>query len=626
MDGTYNMSRLRRLPETLVNRIAAGEVVERPASAVKELVENALDAGATRVEIAVREGGRTLIAVTDDGFGMSEEELRLAVERHATSKLPEDDLTEIASFGFRGEALPSIAAVSRLTLTSRPPDVKQAWQLSVEGGRLRPTVPVAAPAGTRVEVRDLFYATPARLKFLKAPRTELGHVLDIVERLAMAHPQVGFHLGDGARPLLQLPAESADDPAEARLQRLSRILGRPFAEAALPIAAAREVEGREIDGQGGAVLRLSGFVASPRLSRSNTQAQYLFVNGRPVRDRLLLGAVRGAFRDVLPRDRHGVVALFFELPPDRIDVNVHPAKTEIRFRDGEAVRALIVGTLRRALAASTDGHAPGGEVGFAAGDAAPSAAPAGWAPPPIHRPSAALSERAASFQAPDPRSFDPASHGGALPGMAAPSARAETPPVEVSEDHPLGAARAQLHANYIVAQTRDGIVLVDQHAAHERIVYEKLKTGLEAGGIPRQGLLIPEVVELSAGEVEALMARKDALAELGLELDRLGTGAVTVRAVPAMLGETDIAGLVRDLADTIVEWDSEEALERRLLHVAATMACHGSVRAGRRLTAPEMDALLRTMEATPNAGQCNHGRPTYVRLSLAELEALFERR
>lgn len=624
------MSRLRRLPETLVNRIAAGEVVERPASAVKELVENALDAGATRVEIAVREGGRTLIAVTDDGFGMTEEELRLAVERHATSKLPDDDLTEIASFGFRGEALPSIAAVSRLTLTSRPPDTKQAWQLSVEGGKLRRTVPVAAPAGTRVEVRDLFYATPARLKFLKAPRTELGHVLDIVERLAMAHPQVGFHLGDGTRQLLQLPAESAGDPAEARLQRLSRILGRPFAEAALPIAAARQVEGHELTDQPGAVLRLSGFVASPRLSRSNTQAQYLFVNGRPVRDRLLLGAVRGAFRDVLPRDRHGVVALFFDLPPDRIDVNVHPAKTEIRFRDGEAVRALIVGTLRRALAASTDGHAPGTEIGGGErGELVDNAAPApaaNWSQPPIHRPSAALSERAASFQAPDPQSFDPSSFGTALPGMATPSARAEAPPGEASEDHPLGAARAQLHANYIVAQTRDGIVLVDQHAAHERIVYEKLKSGMEAGGIARQGLLIPEVVELAGVEVEALMARKDALAELGLELDRLGTGAVTVRAVPAMLGETDIAGLVRDLADTIVEWDSEEALERRLLHVAATMACHGSVRAGRRLTAPEMDALLRTMEATPNAGQCNHGRPTYVRLSLAELEALFERR
>jgi DNA mismatch repair protein MutL len=610
---------IRLLPPELVNRIAAGEVVERPASAVKELVENALDAGAARVDIMLREGGRSLILVEDDGQGMAPEELALAVERHATSKLPDDDLVHIRTLGFRGEALPSIGAVSRLTLVSRKAGADAAWSLSVEAGAKGGTQPAALAQGTRVEVRDLFFATPARLKFLKAPRTELAHAEEVVKRLAMAHPAVGFSLRDESRTLLRLapaPGDLLGDEAALRLARLGAIMGREFQENALPIEASREG------------LRLSGHVGLPTLNRATADQQFLFVNGRPVRDRLLQGAVRGAYQDFLARDRHPLVALFLELPPEEVDVNVHPAKAEVRFRDPGLVRGLIVGAIRHALAEA--GHRASSTVAEAAlGALRPEPAlvgggrPAGtgyFYPPPgtsgrvPHR----LAEAAAAAFAP-------------LEGFDRPSARAESAvdasaPAADAGRYPLGVARAQLHETYVVAQTADGIVIVDQHAAHERLVYERMKQALAETGVKRQGLLIPEVVELEEAAVARLVKRAPELAELGLVLEGFGPGAVVVREVPAMLGPTDVKGLVRDLADEIASMGEALSLKERLEHVCATMACHGSVRAGRRLTQPEMDALLRQMEATPHSGQCNHGRPTYVELKLADIERLFGRR
>jgi DNA mismatch repair protein MutL len=598
---------IRLLPPDLVNRIAAGEVIERPASAVKELVENAIDAGARQVDITLHDGGRALIAVADDGAGMSADELALAVERHATSKLPDDDLVNIATLGFRGEALPSIAAVGRLTLTSRRRDADSAWRLTVEAGLKAAPVPAALGPGTRVELRDLFFATPARLKFLKAAKTELAHAEETVRRLAMAKPLVGFTLADESRTLLRLNPPAADlmagaDPAAARLARLSAILGRDFADNALPIDATREG------------VRLTGYVGLPTLHRATAAWQFLFVNGRPVRDRLLQGAVRGAYQDFLARDRHPMVALFLELPAELVDVNVHPTKAEVRFRDGALVRGLIVGAARHALGAA--GHRAATTVagaalaGFRPGGgerpAMPSAgllrqAMAGFAP----LAPAGLAEERAAFDGPPP-----------LDGHPAPEEPA----------YPLGAARAQLHETYIVAQTADGIVIVDQHAAHERLVYERMKRALGEGGVARQGLLIPEVVELEEAAVARLAARADELAELGLVLEPFGPGAVVVREAPALLGETDLVGLVRDLADELAEWGAALSLRERLEEVCGTLACHGSVRAGRRLNAPEMNALLREMEATPHSGQCNHGRPTYVELKLDDIERLFGRR
>lgn len=618
---------LRVLPETLVNRIAAGEVVERPASAVKELVENALDAGAKHIDVVMRDGGRAFIAVTDDGCGMTRDELALAVERHATSKLPDDDLVHIASLGFRGEALPSIGAVSRLTVTSRAAGAEEAWSLTVEGGKKGQPQPAAHSAGTRVEVRDLFYATPARLKFLKTPRTELGHAQDALNRLAMAHPDVGFTLADDTRSLLRLSPQSAglagdakdDDPFESRLARLGAIMGREFAANALPIEAEREG------------LRLTGYIGLPTLNRGNAQAQYLFVNGRPVRDRLLLGALRGAYQDFLARDRHPLVALFLQVPPEAVDVNVHPAKAEVRFREPGLVRGLIVSACKHALAEA--GHRASTTVAEAAlGALRPQAAVSAgggtgsgsyaWRPAPAGRIPRGLSEAAGAYHAP-------------LPGLSdAPAARAEGVPVapaEAAEDdaaqaYPLGAARAQLHATYIVAQTDDGIVIVDQHAAHERLVYERMKADLAAEGVASQMLLIPEVVELEEPAAERLAARAEELTELGLRLEPFGPGAVVVREVPALLGEVDVQGLLRDLADELAELGQALKLKESLETVCGTLACHGSVRAGRRLRPEEMNALLRQMEATPHSGQCNHGRPTYVELKLAEIEKLFGRR
>ena len=596
---------LRRLPSNLVNQIAAGEVVERPASAVKELVENAIDAGARRIAVTLKEGGRTFISVVDDGVGMSPEELKLAVERHCTSKLPDDDLSDIRTLGFRGEALPSIASVSRFTITSRPARADTAWAMEIDGGAKSEPKPAAHPAGTRVEVRDLFFATPARLKFLKEPRTESSHVADAMRRLAMAHPEVAFRLESEERALIDLAAANPSllgKADAARLERLAAIMGREFGDNAVAIDANREG------------FRLTGFAGLPTLNRPTGQHQYLFVNGRPVRDKLLAGAVRGAYQDFLARDRHPMVALFLEAPTELVDVNVHPAKTEVRFRDAGIVRGLIVGALRTALAAA--GHRASTTVADAAlGAFRPhtgfsTTLPYGGGGNGFAVPRG-LAEAAVQFMAP----FD------------TPSARVEMPSAEIAEGNfPLGVARAQLHETYIVAQTDHGVVIVDQHAAHERLVHERLKNQLQAEGVKRQALLLPEVVEVGEDGARRLAARQAELGQMGLVLEPFGLGAVVVRETPTVLGEVDIQGLVRDLADELAEMGDHLSLKEKVEEVCGTLACHTSVRAGRRLTVEEMNALLRQMEATPHSGQCNHGRPTYVELKLADIERLFGRR
>ena len=600
------MSRIRRLSEGTINRIAAGEVVERPASAVKELVENALDAGARHIDIAIDGGGRDLIRVSDDGIGMSAEELALAVERHATSKLRVDaggqeDLHDIATLGFRGEALPSIGAVARLSIVSRTRDADSAHRISVEGGRVAAVEPASGRTGTQIEVRDLFYATPARLKFMKSERAETLAVSDVVKRLAMAHPEVGITLTSTERNLLRLEPEL---PGEAgRLMRLGAIMGRDFAENAIAIDAIREEIG------------LAGFAGLPTYNRGTAQMQYLFVNGRPVRDKLIVGAVRGAYADFLARDRHPAVALFVTIDPRDVDVNVHPAKAEVRFRDAGLVRGLIVGALKRAL--SEAGHrasttVAGATLGALRPETTTPAYTGTWRPEP--RPG--FAEERGAWQ-------------GAFTGLAAQSARVEPLPqdeTETAAGFALGVARGQLHETYVIAQTADGIVIVDQHAAHERLVYERMKKAMAAQGVARQILLIPEVVDLDEAEAERLAARAGELAELGFVLETFGPGAVVVREVPAIFGKLDVQALVRDLADDLTELDEALSLKEKLEEVCGTIACHGSVRAGRRLTAEEMNALLREMEATPHSGQCNHGRPTYVELKLADIERLFGRR
>ena len=614
---------IRRLPPETVNRIAAGEVVERPASAVKELVENALDAGAMQVEVQADGGGLTRILVADDGAGLAADQLPLAVERHATSKLGPDaagdyDLLNIATLGFRGEALPSIGSVSRLSISSRARGQAEAHAILVDGGRMGEVGPSAFPGphGARVEVRDLFYATPARLKFMKSERAEALAIAEEIKRQAMAHEAVSFALDLDGRRTLRLPAEPRGP--EGRLARLAAIMGREFQDNALEIDYSR-------DG-----VRLSGYAGLPTFNRGNAAHQYLFVNGRPVKDRLLQGALRGAYADFLARDRHPLVALYLELDPDQVDVNVHPAKAEVRFRDPSLVRGLIVGGLRHTLAGA--GHRAASTVA----DEALSGFRPGFSAP--QRPSAE------GFSAWRMGGWTPAGGGLAravaevLPGLSEISARAEPQPypgmaeppsptvVFDPVDFPLGAARAQVHETYIVAQTRDGVVIVDQHAAHERLVYERMKLEMAEGGVSRQVLLLPEVIELDPAEAERVCARADELAALGLMVEPFGPGAVLVRETPALLGETDVTGLIRDIADDLAENGQALALKERLEEVCSTMACHGSVRAGRRLSAPEMNALLRQMEATPHSGQCNHGRPTYVELKLADIERLFGRR
>ncbi len=606
---------VRQLPEQIVNRIAAGEVVERPASVVKELVENAIDAGASRIDVFTDGGGRRKIAITDDGGGMTHADLELAVERHATSKLDDEDLLQIRTLGFRGEALPSIGAVAKLNITTRHAAEPHAWSQSVEGGVKSAIAPAALSQGTRVEVSDLFYATPARLKFLKTDRTEAEAIREVVRRLAMARPDIAFTLAGEERSPVTWAAALPGAPGQ--LTRLGDILGADFRSSAIDVRAEREG------------IMVEGFAAAPSLTRANALGQYLFVNGRPVRDKLILGAVRAAYADYLPRDRHPVVALFVTLDAREVDANVHPAKTEVRFRNAGLVRALIVHALKEGLA--REGKRTAANGGQAALDALrPSFAPRqangqqanwDWRRSPAY-PVAAQP----AFESAGPTAF--AEPGQAAFDVGAPTADVrfqEQPPADLL-DRPLGAARTQIHETYIVSQTRDELIVVDQHAAHERIVYEKLKASLAQNGVQRQILLIPEIVEMDEATVEALLARSEELASFGLAIESFGPGAVAVRETPSLLGKTNAGALLRDLAEHVAEWDEALPLERRLMHVAATMACHGSVRAGRRLKPEEMNALLREMEDTPNSGQCNHGRPTYVELKLADIEKLFGRR
>jgi DNA mismatch repair protein MutL len=585
-------------------------VVERPASVVKELVENAIDAGASRIDIFSDGGGRRRIGITDDGSGMTHADLALAVDRHATSKLDDEDLLRIRTLGFRGEALPSIGAVAKLGITTRHAGEPHAWSLSVEGGLKSPIMPAALGQGTRVEVSDLFYATPARLKFLKTDRTEAEAIREVVRRLAMARPDIAFTLAGEERAPVTWAA--ALPGAAGRLTRLGDILGTDFRSSAIEVRSERE----------GVVVE--GFAAAPSLTRANALGQYLFVNGRPVRDKLILGAVRAAYSDYLPRDRHPVVALFVTLEPQEVDANVHPAKTEVRFRNAGLVRALIVHALK-------DGLAREGKRTAANSDGAAIAA---FRPSFAPRPGNWDWRRSPAFPAaPVPAFEGSAATAFAEPGQAAfdvgtPTADVRFQPAPAADllDRPLGAARTQIHETYIVSQTRDGLIVVDQHAAHERIVYERLKASLARNGVQRQILLIPEIVELDEATVEQLLARADELASFGLAIESFGPGAVAVRETPSLLGKANAAGLLRDLAEHMAEWDEALPLERRLMHVAATMACHGSVRAGRILKPEEMNALLREMEDTPNSGQCNHGRPTYVELKLSDIEKLFGRR
>jgi DNA mismatch repair protein MutL len=613
------VSRIRRLPADAVNRIAAGEVVERPAAAAKELIENALDAGARSVRVRIEGGGLTRLMIEDDGHGMSAEELPLAIERHATSKLAADDqghvdLLDIRTMGFRGEALPSIGSVSRLSILSRAKGGDAAFEIGVDAGKVDGPKPAAwsglASNGTRVDVRDLFYATPARLKFMKTERSEAQAIADAVRRLALARPDVAFHLETEERTVIKLAAEQGD---EARLKRLGAVLGKEFRENAVEIDAEREG------------VRVSGFAGLPTFNRGSAQHQYLFVNGRPVKDRLLVGVIRAAYQDFLARDRHPMAVLFVDLDPMQVDVNVHPAKTEVRFRDAANIRGLMIGALRHALAAA--GHrasttVAGAALGAATSHVAPSlpwgSPRAGWSPA---RPVVGGLDYSTSYPAMSdnrPASFE------AFDG--APSARVEPAPEMPAETPPLGVARAQVHETYIIAQTADGMVIVDQHAAHERLVYERMKADMAGAGVRRQALLIPEIVELSEEEALRVLDRAEELQAMGLEVEPFGRGAVAVRATPALFGTMDVKGLIRDLADDFAEYEAGLALKERMEEVMGNMACRGSVRAGRRLTAEEMNALLRQMEVTPHSGQCNHGRPTYVELKLADIEKLFGRR
>lgn len=598
---------VRRLDPVLVDRIAAGEVVERPAAAVKELVENAIDAGARRVAVTIERGGRRLIRVVDDGSGMSPDDLALAVERHATSKLPDGDLTRIGTLGFRGEALPSIGAVSRLSIVTRTADAQAGASIVVDAGAKGPVRPAAAERGTRIEVTDLFAATPARLKFLKSDRAEAMAVAEIVKRLAVAHPAVRFSLeGEGVSGLAYGPEEE-DDEGFAR--RCARVLGDDFSGNSVSVNAMREG------------FSVTGRVGLPTYHRGMAGHVHFVVNGRPVRDKLLLGAVRGAYADVLPRDRHPVLALAIACDPRFVDVNVHPAKTEVRFRDPALVRGLLVSAIRDALASAGHRSATTGGMRTLSAfrrEGPPPAAVAGWQAP-LGRPGGFGEMAQAGYAAPAQTS---------LATLAAPSAdaRAALAPAAEAVDAPLGAARAQIHGTYIVAQTRDGLVLVDMHAAHERLVYERLKAERAGGRVARQMMLIPEVVELDPVEVDRLVDQAPMLADCGLVLEGFGPGAVIVREAPSALAGGNLRGLVRDVVDALAETGDATPIGERLDAILSRMACHGSIRSGRQLRPDEMNALLRDMEATPLSGQCNHGRPTYVELKLADIERLFGRR
>ena len=589
---------IRQLNETAINQIAAGEVVERPASAIKELVENAIDAGASRIDVDYADGGKRLIQVTDNGCGIASEDLALAMSRHATSKIDGSDLLNIQSFGFRGEALPSLGAVGKLTLTSRTATGSGA-ELQVMGGQLSPVRPAAMQPGTRATLRDLFYATPARLKFLRSDRAEAQAIADVVKRLAMAEPAIAFSLRDTVtdRMVFQVQAEQGDMFSALR-GRLGQIMGRDFVDNAIAVDAEREG------------INLTGFAGLPTYSRGAAVAQYLFVNGRPVRDKLLLGALRGAYADFLSRDRHPAVALFVECDPTLVDVNVHPAKSEVRFREPAMVRGLIVSGLRHALA----------EAGHRASTTVSSAALGAFTPEPTGQPRVYQMDRPRnapgySGLAETATMFEPQ-----------PSARVEEDAPQVEAQHrPLGAARAQLHENYILSQTEDGLVIVDAHAAHERLVYEKLKAQMANTGVGAQALLIPEVISLSEGDMALLMEQNATLSQMGLSIEPFGQGAVAVQSVPALLGHVDVQRLVLDIVDELSDGGTQQSLQTQLDAILSRVACHGSVRTGRRMQADEMNALLREMEATPHSGQCNHGRPTYVSLAMNDIEKLFGR-
>ena len=632
--------RIRHLPETLVNQIAAGEVLERPAAAIKEMVENAIDAGASQIDVRIEDGGKSLIIIDDNGCGMNAEELTAALDRHATSKLPDDDLLDIRYLGFRGEALPSIGAVSRMTIKSRAQGTKESWEIRVEGGKKGEPSPSNHPNGTHIEVRDLFYATPARLKFQKSARAEFMAVKDTLQRLAMAHYEIGFSLTHDGRQSFNYP--QSPDPQS----RLSAVLGKDFGQNAMSIDTARED------------IYLTGYAGLPTFHKSNSTHQYLFVNGRPVKDKLLNGCVRAAYADVLARDRHAALALFLTLPPTQVDVNVHPAKTEVRFQDPALIRGIIITALKHAIhengfsvssnvshsAISRLGKSPSFGGGAHNAQSYNRPTPSFFSPASTsHQPSPAahhagheLAEPASPAYTPMQTSWD---------DQIAPSAKAEhfTAPqpahhmdtalpqadshIAENENFPLGAARAQIHENYIIAQTQNGMVIVDQHAAHERLVYEKFKTQMQSTGIPKQGFLTPEIIELEDSEAMRLLDYQDHLDKMGLEIEPFGSGAIAVQAIPALLGDKPkVKKLIEDLAAEITERATAQGLEERLNAILSTMACHGSIRSGRRMNAEEMNALLRQMEETPLSGQCNHGRPTYVTLSLHDIETLFGRK
>ena len=650
---TETPSKILQLDEATINKIAAGEVVERPASVVKELVENAIDAGADRIEVVTAGGGKNLIRVLDNGSGMSRTDLQLAIRRHCTSKLDPDDLMDIRHLGFRGEALPSIGSIARLTIVSRHKSEPHAWEIAVEGGKESGPKPAALSIGTRIEVEDLFFATPARLKFLKTDRAENAAISEVIKRIALANPSIRFTVTGADRSRIDYAAANGPD---AHLVRMGQVMGKAFRDNAVEVDALRDT------------VRLTGFAGLPTLNRANSLQQFLFINGRPVRDKMMLGAIRGAYSDFLFGGRHPCVVLFIDLDPHEVDVNVHPTKADVRFRDAGHIRGLVVGAIRQAImgaghrATSTGGSATLAALrpdGMRSTDVARSVQSTSAPPSAPYQPAKNMEwDWRQSVYAPDggksvagdmqEQPQDSFVHGGesvsamaasqpetgavefqgCMTDVSAPSADAranDSTPDLATLAKPLGAARAQIHENYIIAQTQDGLVIVDQHAAHERLVYEKLKASLASKGIATQGLLIPHVIELDEEDVARLEEARDELAKLGLTLEAFGPGAVAVRETPAILGKPDMNRLVRDIADDLAEWDRATRIEEKILHIAATMACHGSIRSGRRLRAEEMDALLREMEATPHSGQCNHGRPTYVELKLSDIERLFSR-
>ena len=610
------MTDLRLLPPTVVNRIAAGEVLERPASAVKELIENALDAQASKIDVILNEGGKAALTVIDNGIGMSDEEMTLAVERFATSKLPSDDLFDIRFLGFRGEALPSIASVSRMTLISKTAQSDTAWSLFVEGGHKHDPEPTSAPQGTRVEVRDLFFAVPARLKFLKSTQTETSYIQEIIEKLALAYPSVAFTLSDEKKQRLNLKPVGQKD----ELQRIEQVIGKDFSQNAVPVNVEHDH------------IILKGFVGLPTFNKATANNQYFFVNGRPVRDKVLLSAIKAAYHELLAADRFPALVLFLQLPGEDVDVNVHPTKAEVRFRNAQSVRSLIVTAIRQALMSA--GHRTSSTLATEALNV--SQQEASFLPlrpePPVHtgvfknysfyRPT---KQKSYSFR--ENRALFKANEAFSAPiteNLPDPTINNETGIDECFP--PLGLARAQLHKTYIISQTQDGIVIVDQHAAHERLTYEKIKQNMEDGDAAAQYLLLPQIVELNAEKKEAVLKQKEELEKTGLLFEPFGDNALLIRATPAVLGEIDAKTLMNDIADTLIEFGDSLALKERIKKIAATMACHGSVRAGRKLDPSEMNALLRQMEAVPYSGQCIHGRPTYIELKLKDIEKLFGRR